>query len=43
MPGIVVGVDGSPDSELTLDWAMAQAGALSAPLTVVAVHEVRKS
>jgi len=43
MPGIVVGVDGSPNSELALDWAMAQAGALNAPLTVVAVHEVPKS
>jgi nucleotide-binding universal stress UspA family protein len=43
MPGIVVGLDGSPNSELALDWAMGQAGALNAPLTVVAVHEVPKS
>jgi nucleotide-binding universal stress UspA family protein len=43
MPGIVVGVDGSPNSELALDWAMGQAAALHAPLTVVAVHEVPKS
>jgi nucleotide-binding universal stress UspA family protein len=43
MPGIVVGVDGSPNSEHALDWAMRQAAALHAPLTVVAVHEVPKS
>ena len=43
MPGIVVGVDGSPNSERALDWAMRQATALHAPLTVIAVHEVPKS
>jgi len=43
MPGIVVGVDGSPNSERALDWAMKQAAAVHAPLTVVAVHEVPKS
>jgi nucleotide-binding universal stress UspA family protein len=43
MPGIVVGVDGSPNSEHALDWAMGQAAALHAPLTVIAVHEVPKS
>ncbi|MGH3273532.1 MAG: universal stress protein [Streptosporangiaceae bacterium] len=43
MPGIVVGVDGSPNSERALDWAMRQAAAVHAPLTVVAVHEVPKS
>jgi nucleotide-binding universal stress UspA family protein len=43
MPGIVVGVNGSPNSEHALDWAMRQAAALHAPLTVVAVHEVAKS
>ena len=43
MPGIVVGVDGSPNSEHALDWAMRQAAALHAPLTVIAVHEVPKS
>jgi nucleotide-binding universal stress UspA family protein len=43
MPGIVVGVDGSPNSERALDWAMRQAAALHVPLTVVAVHEVAKS
>jgi len=43
MPGIVVGIDGSPNSEHALDWAMRQAAALHTPLTVVAVHEVAKS
>ena len=43
MPGIVVGVDGSPNSELALDWAMKQAAAVHAPLTVLTVHEVPKS
>jgi nucleotide-binding universal stress UspA family protein len=43
MAGIVVGVDGSPNSERALDWAMRQAAALHAPLTVIAVHEVPKS
>lgn len=43
MPGIVVGVDGSPNSERALDWAMRQAAAVRAPLTVIAVHEVPKS
>jgi nucleotide-binding universal stress UspA family protein len=43
MPGIVVGVDGSPNSERALNWAMKLAAALHAPLTVVAVHEVAKS
>ena len=43
MPGIVVGVDGSPNSERALDWAMKQAAAVHAPLTVITVHEVPKS
>jgi nucleotide-binding universal stress UspA family protein len=43
MPGVVVGVDGSPNSERALDWAMRQAAAVRAPLTVIAVHEVPKS
>lgn len=43
MPGIVVGVDGSPCSERALDWAMKQAAAVHAALTVIAVHEVPKS
>jgi nucleotide-binding universal stress UspA family protein len=43
MPGIVVGVDGSPNSERALDWAMRQAAAVHAPLTVITVREVPKS
>jgi nucleotide-binding universal stress UspA family protein len=43
VPGIVVGVDGSPNSERALDWALAHAAALDTSLTVVAVHEVAKS
>jgi nucleotide-binding universal stress UspA family protein len=43
MPGIVVGLDGSANSKRALDWAMRHAGALQAPLIVIAVHEVPKS
>lgn len=43
MPGIVVGIDGSPNSEHALEWAMRQAAAVRAPLTVITVHEVPKS
>ena len=43
MPGIVVGVDGSPNSERALEWAMRHDAALQVPLNVVAVHEVPKS
>lgn len=43
MPGIVVGLDGSPNSERALDWAMRQAAAVHVPLTVITVHEVPKS
>jgi nucleotide-binding universal stress UspA family protein len=43
VPGIVVGVNGSPHSERALDWAMRQAAAVQVPLTVIAVHEVPKS
>ncbi len=43
MPGIVVGVDGSPNSGRALDWAMRHAAAVHAPLTVMTVHEVPKS
>jgi nucleotide-binding universal stress UspA family protein len=43
MPGIVVGVDGSPNSGRALDWAIGQAAAVGTTLTVVAVHEVPKS
>lgn len=40
MSGIVVGVDGSSNSEAALDWAMKEAFALHAPLKVIAVHGV---
>jgi nucleotide-binding universal stress UspA family protein len=40
MPGIVVGVDGSPHSQRALEWAIKEAGLRSAPLTVLAVHQV---
>ncbi len=43
MPGIVVGVEGSPNSERALEWAMRYAAALQVPLQVLAVHEVPKS
>jgi nucleotide-binding universal stress UspA family protein len=43
MSGIVVGIDGSPNSEGALDWAMRHAAAVRAPLTVITVHEVPKS
>ena len=43
MPGIFVGIDGSPNAERALDWAMGHAAVLHAPLTVIAVHEVPKS
>ncbi len=43
MPGIVVGVNGSPHSERALEWAMKHAAALQVPLTALAVHEVPKS
>ncbi len=43
MAGIVVGIDGSPNSERALDWALAHAAALDTSLTVIAVHEVAKS
>ena len=40
MSGILVGLDGSAHSEQTLAWAVAEAAARKAPLTVLAVHEV---
>jgi len=43
MPGIVVGVDGSANSERALDWAMKEAAGRHAPLTVLAVHQALKS
>ncbi len=43
MPGITVGVDGSHDAHRALEWAIKEAAAHHAPLTVLAVHEVAVS
>jgi nucleotide-binding universal stress UspA family protein len=43
VPGIVVGLDGSPNSERALDWALRHAAALNTSITVIAVHEVARS
>jgi nucleotide-binding universal stress UspA family protein len=43
MPGIVVSVDGSADSQHALAWAATQAALEHAPLTVLAVHRVAAS
>jgi nucleotide-binding universal stress UspA family protein len=43
MPGITVGVDGSHDAHKALEWAMKEAAAHHAPLTVLTVHEVAAS
>jgi nucleotide-binding universal stress UspA family protein len=43
MSGIVVGVDGSANSRPALEWAMEEAAAKHAPLTVLTVHEVAAS
>jgi nucleotide-binding universal stress UspA family protein len=40
MPGIVVGVDGSPNARKALQWAMGQAALQQSALTVLTVHEV---
>ncbi len=40
MSGIVVGIDGSGNSQQALEWAVKEAAALQAPLTVLAVHQV---
>jgi nucleotide-binding universal stress UspA family protein len=43
MPGVVVGVDGSANGRSALQWAVREAAALAAPLTVVTVHEISHS
>jgi len=43
VPGIVVGLDGSPNSERALDWALRHAATLHTSLTAVVVHQVAKS
>lgn len=43
MPGIVVGLDGSVNSERALDWALSHAAALNTSLTAIAVHQVARS
>jgi nucleotide-binding universal stress UspA family protein len=40
MPGIVVSVDGSADSQKALEWAVTHAALEHSPLTVLAVHQV---
>jgi nucleotide-binding universal stress UspA family protein len=40
MSGIVVGVDGSDQSQRALEWAMAEAALRDAPLTVLTVRQV---
>ena len=43
MPGITVGVDGSHGAHQALEWAIKEAAAHNAPLTVLTVHEVAAS
>ena len=43
MAGITVGIDGSHDAHLALEWAMREAAVRHVPLTVVTVHEVAVS
>ena len=43
MPGIIVGVDGSHGAHQALEWAIKEAAAHNAPLTVLTVHEVAAS
>jgi nucleotide-binding universal stress UspA family protein len=38
MPGIIVGVDGSDNAQMALEWATTEAAARRAPLTVLTVH-----
>jgi nucleotide-binding universal stress UspA family protein len=41
MPGIIVGVDGSSHSRLALQWALSEAAARHAPLTVLSARHDR--
>jgi nucleotide-binding universal stress UspA family protein len=41
VPGIIVGVDGSSQSRLALQWALSEAAARPALLTVLSVHDDR--
>jgi nucleotide-binding universal stress UspA family protein len=41
MPGIIVGVDGSSNSRRALQWALSEAAARHAPLTVLSVRDER--
>ena len=43
MAGIVAGVDGSHDAHRALEWAMQEAAARHAPLTVITVHQAAAS
>jgi nucleotide-binding universal stress UspA family protein len=43
MAGVIVGIDGSVKAHRALEWAMKEAAAHHAPLTVIAVHEVAAS
>ena len=39
MPGIIVGIDGSPHSRQALEWAVNEAAVRHAPLTVLTVNQ----
>ncbi len=39
MPGIIVGIDGSPHSRRALEWAVSEAATRHSPLTVLTVHQ----
>jgi nucleotide-binding universal stress UspA family protein len=43
MSGIIVGIDGSTHSQVALEWAMREAAARRAPLTVITVEQVAQS
>jgi nucleotide-binding universal stress UspA family protein len=43
MPGIIVGIDGSTHSHQALEWALSEAAARHAPLTVLTVHQALAS